>query len=142
MTGKPFESAEVEAVFRDYPAALREKLLFLRELIFETAAETAGVGKLEETLKWGQPSYLTAQTGSGTTIRIDRVKSAPARYALYVHCQTKLIATFRELYPGEFRYDGARSIVFDSADEIAEPALRHCVGLALTYHNDKARKRR
>jgi Domain of unknown function (DU1801) len=142
MAERPFENAEVEAAFRGYPGALREKLLFLRQLIFETASATDGVGKLEEALRWGQPSYLTTQTGSGTTIRIDRVKSAPARYALYVHCQTNLIATFRELYPTQFRFEGARSIVFDSADAIPEPALRHCVALALTYHRNKARNRR
>jgi hypothetical protein len=142
MAERPFENADVEAVFRGYPGVLREKLLFLRQLIFETASATDGVGKLEEALRWGQPSYLTTQTGSGTTIRIDRVKSAPARYALYVHCQTNLIATFRELYPTQFRFEGARSIVFDSADVIPEPALRHCVALALTYHRDKKRNRR
>ena len=141
MSEKPFENAEIGAVFRAYPAVLREKLLFLRQLIFETALATDGVGKLEEALKWGQPSYLTAQTGSGTTIRIDRVKSARAQYALYVHCQTNLIATFRELYPSEFRFDGARSIVFDSNDAIAEPELHHCVALALTYHRNKTRNR-
>jgi hypothetical protein len=142
MAERPFENAEVEAVFRSYPGVLREKLLFLRQLIFETASATDGVGKLEEALRWGQPSYLTAQTGSGTTIRIDQVKSARARYALYVHCQTHLIATFRELYPTQFKFEGARSIVFDSADAISEPALRHCVALALTYHRNKARNRR
>ena len=141
MSGKPFENADVEAVFRAYPAVLREKLLLLRQLIFETASATDGVGALEETLKWGQPSYLTTQTGSGTTIRIDRVKSGPARYALYVHCQTNLIAVFRELYPEEFTFDGARSIVFDCADAIAEQALRHCVALALTYHRAKPLRR-
>ena len=142
MSAKPFENAEVEAVFRAYPAVLRERLLLLRQLIFETASATEGVGRLEETLKWGQPSYLTAHTGSGTTIRIDRVKSARAQYALYVHCQTNLIATFRELYPDEFKFDGARSIVFESADEIPELALRHCVALALTYHRGKQRNHR
>jgi Domain of unknown function (DU1801) len=142
MAERPFENAGVEAVFRSYPIVLRDKLLSLRQLIFETASATDGVGKLEETLRWGQPSYLTAQTGSGTTIRIDQVKSARDQYALYVHCQTNLIATFRELYPRQFRFDGARSIVFDSADQFPEPELRHCVALALTYHRNKARNRR
>jgi hypothetical protein len=142
MAERPFENADVEAVFRGYPGVLREKLLFLRQLIFETASATDGVGKLEEALRWGQPSYLTAQTGSGTMIRIDRIKSARAQYALYVHCQTNLIATFRELYPRQFRFDGARSIVFESADAIPEPALRHCVALALTYHRRRSRDRR
>jgi len=65
-----FANADVAAVFRAYPAPLRARLLALRRLIFDTAAETDGVGPLDETLKWGQPSYLTAASRSGTTIRI------------------------------------------------------------------------
>ena len=56
----------------------------LRQLIFATAAETDGVGKIEERLKWGQPSYLTESSGSGTTIRIDALKNEPGKYARYL----------------------------------------------------------
>lgn len=54
--------------FDHYPNSIRQKLMQLRKLILETASETEGVNKLEETLKWGEPSYLTK---SGSTIRID-----------------------------------------------------------------------
>jgi Domain of unknown function (DU1801) len=138
MSERAFGTPEVTAVFRAYPDALRQKLLLLRQLIFEAALATAGVGKLEETLKWGQPSYATTQTRSGSAIRIDAVRSAPTQYAMYFHCQTSLVATFRELYPDEFKFVGNRSIVFDSDDEIPAQALRHCVALALTYHLNKA----
>ncbi len=133
----PLADAGVKAVFDAYPPKLRGKLVALRDLIYATATETPGVGKLTETLKWGQPRYLTAATGSGTTIRIDRVKASADRYALYVHCQTDLVATFRQLYPRSFTYDGNRSIMFALDDKIDEDALRHCVGLALTYHRRK-----
>lgn len=53
------ENSDVSAVFNRYPERMREKLMFLRQLIIETAATTEGVGELEETLKWGEPSYLT-----------------------------------------------------------------------------------
>jgi hypothetical protein len=142
MRKRAFESADVEAIFRAYPDHLREKLLFLRELIFETASATPGVGDLQETLKWGQPSYVTAQTGSGSTVRIDGVKSTPTRYAMYFHCQTNLVGTFRELYSGRLKFGENRSILFDSDDHPPGPALRHCVALALTYHLQKARNRR
>ena len=85
------------AVFNAYRKPLRAKLLALRRLILDTARTTAGVGGLEETLKWGQPSYLTTATKSGSTVRIDRVKSAANRYAVFFHCQTDLVATVREL---------------------------------------------
>jgi len=52
----------------------------LRRLIFETAAELEDVGLLEETLKSGQPSYLASPTKSGTTIRVDQIKSGAILY--------------------------------------------------------------
>jgi hypothetical protein len=124
---------KVAAAFSSYPKRLREKLLVLRRLILDTAKRTAGVGELEETLKWGQVSYLTSESKSGSTIRIDQVKAEPDRYAIYFHCQTNLVDTFRELYP-ELTYVGNRCILLDATEELPKDELRHCVGLALTYH--------
>jgi Domain of unknown function (DU1801) len=126
------ESA-VDAVFSAYPGPVRSKLKALRRLIFDTARTTDGVGALEETLKWGQPSYLTTESKSGSTIRIDQVKTEAGRYAVYFHCQTDLVETFRELYP-ELSYSGNRAILLDAGEKLPEKALRHCVALALTYH--------
>jgi Domain of unknown function (DU1801) len=137
-----FSDPAVDAVFGAHPGPIRTKLLALRRLILDTAETTSGVGRLEETLKWGQPSYLTAETKSGSTIRIDQVKSAANQYAVYFHCQTDLVATFRELYPEEFSYGGNRSILLNAADKIDEPALRHCLALALTYHLNKRKAAR
>src|SRR6201996_1997002 len=127
----------VDAVFAAYPKPLKAKLLALRRLIFDTAKTTKGVGALQETLKWGQPSYLTPETKSGSTIRIDQVKSATNQYAVYFHCQTDLVETFRELYPRELSFGGNRCIILNADDDVPEAALRHCVALALTYHLGK-----
>ena len=59
---------KVAEVFNKYPDDIHEKLMFLRKLVLETASEADEVTAIEETLKWGEPSYL-AKTGS--TIRID-----------------------------------------------------------------------
>jgi len=126
-------NSAVDAVLSAYPAPVKAKLLALRRLIFDTAKTTKGVGALEEALKWGQPSYLTTQSKSGSTIRIDQVKTVAGQYAVYFHCQTDLVETFRELHP-ELRYGGNRAILLDAADKLPEAALRHCVALALTYH--------
>jgi hypothetical protein len=136
-----FSDPAVDATFSTYRQPVRARLLALRRLIFETARATEGVGRIEETLRWGQPSYLTPDTKSGSTIRIDQVKFTDNQYAVHFHCQTDLIATFRELYPDEFRYGGNRSIVFRTEDAIPEPALRHCLALALTYHLNKRKGR-
>jgi hypothetical protein len=129
-----FSDPAVAAVFSAYPKPLQTRLKALRRLILDTAKATNGVGALEETLKWGQPSYLTTETKSGSTIRIDRIKSDANRYAVFFHCQTDLVANFRELYPTELSYGGNRSILLNARDSLPEAALRHCVGLALTYH--------
>lgn len=133
---------EIRKVFSAYPKSLRSKLEALRELILDTAAATPGVGAIEETLKWGQPSYLTSKSGSGSTIRIDAMKARSGQYAMFFHCQTDLVATFRELYPTQFAFAGNRSIVFAAADTIDKKALRHCIALALTYHLRKRRPTR
>ncbi|MBI5320116.1 DUF1801 domain-containing protein [Bradyrhizobium sp.] len=125
--------AAVDAAFAACPEPARTKLRALRRLILDIAKTTKGVGAIEEALKWGQPSYLTPETGSGSTIRIDRVKPAENQVAVFFHCQTDLVATFRELYP-ELSYSGNRAILLDATRKLPEAELRHCVALALTYH--------
>lgn len=134
----PIADRAVAAAFRAYPAKLRARLLALRRLVLETAAATEGVGPIDETLKWGQPSYLTSASGSGSTIRLDRAKS-PDEIALYFHCRTELVASFRELYPDALAFGGNRSILLDANAPLPQAALRHCVALALTYRARKSR---
>lgn len=128
---------EVAAIFENYPEPVRTKILFLRQLVFETAASTTGVGEVEETLKWNQPSYTTPITKSGSTIRIDRVKNGSADYAMYFHCQTSLVDSFRLMFGDTFKYEGNRAILFNNSDQIPVEALRECIAMALTYHLKK-----
>ena len=142
MKDRQITNPQVAAVFDSYPENIREKLMFLRQLIVDTAAATEGVGELEETLKWGEPSYLTPKTKSGSTVRIDWKKSNKGQYAMYFKCTTNLVETFREKYPTEFRYGGNRSIIFNEDDEIPVKELSDCIALALTYHLRKKSRRR
>ena len=89
----------------------------------------------------GTAELLTTETGSGSTIRIDQVKSVPGRYAIYFHCQTDLVARFRELYPA-LSYGGNRSILLDASQPLPDAELRHCITLALPYHLEKRKARR
>jgi hypothetical protein len=120
-------------VFDAYPPRLRTRLLALRRLILDVAAETDGVGEIEETLRWGQPSYLTSRSRSGSLIRIDRVKSGDGAYAVYFHCQTNLVPGFRKRFGDAFTFEGNRAIVFEEEDEIPLAELRDCIARALTY---------
>jgi Domain of unknown function (DU1801) len=135
-----FNNKDVENVFDAYPKAQKTKLLALRDLIFDVANSTPGVGKLEEALRWGQPSFLTTETGSGSTIRIDAVKNEPDKYALYFICTSGLADEFKELYRKDMNFVGNRSIVFHVADRLPIKALRHCISLALTHHHRKRAK--
>ncbi|NJO38982.1 MAG: DUF1801 domain-containing protein [Rhizobiales bacterium] len=127
------EPDEIASVLATRPPKLRARLLELRRLILDVAASTPGVGPIEETLKWDQPSFLTSASKSGTTIRIDRLSKTDDRPALFVSCQTDLIARFKAIYPETLAYRGKRAIVLDAEKPLPEAALRHCIALALTY---------
>ncbi len=64
---------EVERVFAAYPEKVRHCLMVLREVILDVAKED-GIECLEETLKWGEPSYLSPH---GSTIRFDWKPKTP-----------------------------------------------------------------
>ena len=128
------ENKEVAKVFASYPPAIRKKLMALRQLVLQTALDTDEVSDVEETLKWGEPSYLTK---TGSTIRMDWKKSRPDEYTMYFHCKTKLVDTFKELYRDKFKFEGNRAIVFNRQDTLPVEELKHCILLSLTYHKRK-----
>ena len=128
------ENTEVELVFNNYPDSVRNKMLNLRKLIIETAKEIDGITKLEETLKWGEPSYLTK---SGSTIRMDWKPKSPNQYAMYFQCTSRLVQTFKMIFKNTFDFDGKRAIIFQIEDEIPTEELKYCVKAALTYHKVK-----
>jgi hypothetical protein len=121
-------------VLRHHPKPMQKALLDLRGLILTTAHETKGVGKIEEALRWGQLSYITSETGSGSTIRIDAVRNDPQKCAIFFHCHSGLVADFRNRYPGEMQFVGERSIEFSLDHPLPMTELKHCISLALTHH--------
>lgn len=126
--------------FAFYPSHIRPKLEFLRALIFDVAKNTPAAGKLEETLKWGEPSYLTSESKSGTTIRIDWKPKTPGQYAMYFNCKTTLVEDCRLLFPDAFSFEGNRAIVFDIREPLPENEVRSCILMALTYHLYKKKR--
>lgn len=138
-TDPSFADAAVAAKFANYPQNVRGRLSELRRLIFHVAAGTEGVGPIEETLRWGQPSYLTTATGAGSTVRIDA--TAGDGFAIHFTCHTNLVDTFRSLYPDTFRFEKNRALVFAAGDTLPMQELAHCLSLALTYHARSRPKR-
>ena len=125
---------KVKEVFDRYPKSVRKQMLNLRGLILNTASEIDGLEKLEETLKWGEPSYLTKY---GSTVRIDWKEKDPAVYAIYFKCTSSLVETFKIIYKDKFQFGGKRAILFQLDDKIPEIELKHCISLALRYHKVK-----
>lgn len=134
----PFGSPAVKSRFDAYPVPARSDLLALRELIFAVARSTAEVGEIEETLKWGEPAYLTTN-GAGSTVRIDWKPKAPTQYALYFDCHTTLVDSFRTLFPSDFVYSGNRALILELGAPVARDALVVCLAAAFTYHTTKRR---
>jgi hypothetical protein len=136
--GPPPPPAEVRAVIDAYPAALRPRFERLRALIFRTAAATEGVGPLTETLKWGEPAYLTEATRSGSTVRLGASRRRPDCAALFFHCRTGLVDAFRAQFP-ELSYEGDRAVLIAPDANLPEDALGNCIAMALTHHLAKRR---
>jgi hypothetical protein len=137
------KASDVEAVIASYPKKVQPRVRRLRKLILNTAASIPEVGPITETLKWGEPAYLTEKSKSGSTIRMAWKPAKPGQYALYLNCQTTLVDTYRTLFP-ELQYEGNRAVVFDVDEKLPEESVRRCIELALTYHLAKkaAKKRR
>lgn len=125
---------KIKAAFAKHPANVRVGLEALRKLVIETAGRTPGVGPITEDLRWGQPSFLTQATGSGSTIRIDGLRNSPDRFAIYFHCQSGLVEQFRELYADQLTFAGNRAIEFRVGEKLPKAELSHCIALALTHH--------
>ncbi|MDC6407070.1 MULTISPECIES: DUF1801 domain-containing protein [Maribacter] len=124
----------VNEVFANYPDFVRDKLQHLRELVIETAEEIEGVTVLEETLKWGEPSFVTK---NGSTLRMDWKEKTPDQYAMYFQCTSRLVDTFRLVFDHKFQYEGKRAIVFQLNQKIPELELKECIKASLIYHNVK-----
>lgn len=128
---------EVSGVFERYSPDVCKRLIELRRLIFRVAKNEPKVGAIEEALRWGQPSYLTSESGSGSTIRIDGLRSRPGWYAMYFHCQTTLVASFRERYGHRLKYEGNRALLFKADEDLPTAIMEECVRAALTYHSSR-----
>jgi hypothetical protein len=124
----------VETVFANYPDFVQDKMRYLRELVIETAEEMGDLVVLEETLKWGEPSFVTK---NGSTLRMDWKEKTPDQYAMYFQCTSRLVDTFRLVFDHKFHYEGKRAIVFQLNQKIPKLELKECIKASLRYHKVK-----
>ena len=125
----PFDDPKVEAAFDAMAPETQAGALALRALIFDTANDLPMAHPLTEALRWGQPAYLAPK---GSTIRLGGHKAAS--FALFVHCQSRLMGDFTSAFPGEDRLEGNRAILFDAPDQIDPTRHGWLIARALTYH--------
>lgn len=135
-TSWPMDAA-VQAAFAAMSKRAGNVLLQVRERILAQSAANAAIGPVTETLKWGQPSYLTDQTKAGSTLRLGATKK-DKEPAIFVHCQSGLAEEIRDLYGHTLSVPDKRHIVLPDTIEDHTDALDHIIALILTYH---ARKR-
>jgi hypothetical protein len=125
--------APVRKAFGAMPIPVRDKLAQIRTMILSIADETPRVGPITETLKWGEPAYLTEVTQSGTTLRLGWPKAHPDHAAIYFNCKTTLVSTFREIFPDSLDFVGNRAVLVPLDGPLPEQALALCISMALTY---------
>lgn len=128
------QNPKVKLKFKSYPKNIEKKMNQLRDMIIETASEMEEVQQIEETLKWGEPSYIAKK---GSTIRMDWKAKAPNQYAMYFNCNTSLVETFKIVYKDLFKYEKNRAILFKLNDKIPKKELKECIEMALKYHSIK-----
>ena len=129
----------IQNSFNRFQPKTKSDLLRIRDMVLSVAKSNEMIGEVEETLKWGEPSYLTPATKSGSTLRLGQTKT-DLKPVLFVNCQTTLVDEIRELYPDTFRYEGTRGVVLKSAPETMKHELEHTIALVLTYHARKKNK--
>ena len=128
--------APLTAYVATWSAAAQDHLWACRTLFHIIAAE-ADTGPLDETLKWGQPSWRPQKPRTGATLRMDWAAKTPNRLSFYVDCKTDLAARMRDIYPDLPVNDGQRHLGIDLAQPLPEQALSHLAEMTFTYHRAK-----
>lgn len=69
---------------------------------------------------------------------MDWKPGTPEQYAMYFHCQTKLVESFRTMFPNDFSFEGNRALIFKVNERVPRHELCVCIEASLTYHLKKA----
>ncbi len=106
----------------------------LRALVRTVASELELVNQLHETLKWGEPSFVTK---TGSTLRMDWKTKQPDQYAMYFQCTSQLVPTFRFVFGDELSFEGNRAVTIPLDAPLPVEKVKQCIAAALTYHKVK-----
>jgi hypothetical protein len=109
-------------------SALRDRL---RDLIHESAAEHPQIGPLEKSTKWGDESFTPARKNTGSSVRIQ--PRANGDVGLMFICTTGLVGRISQTYPGLFKIEGQRALIFHDISAIPLAETKHAIAMALTH---------
>jgi hypothetical protein len=132
MKTTPFQSLDVAAAYEMMPPSVRQKLLEIREEIFRLAEETPEIQGIDESLKWGEPSYRALPSGLGSSVRLNPHKRDDSSFGLFFICTSGLVNRFKAQFGERLSYDGQRALVFSLADRLPQEVLKACILQALT----------
>lgn len=122
------KTTDIQVLYSKYSALEKQKLTEMQDLIHKVADESDI--DITESVKWGQLSFATP---NGTPIRID--KFSDTQVALFVHCQTDLIETWRSLFSDTLQFSKNRAIIISLDEPLPEEQLKICIDQAFNYHS-------
>jgi hypothetical protein len=124
---------EIKQKLETYPKNARDMIMIIRDLLFQLS-KTDHLGEITESLKWGEPSFTTKY---GSPVRVDWKSDSPETVSIFFNCKTRLVETFREVYPQTFIFAGNRELILKLSEPLPEKELKHCLSIALQYHRVK-----
>jgi len=124
---------EIHGVLQHYPQQAQTRFLQIHQLMLDIAKQS-DLGVVEESIKWGEPSFVTKQ---GSPVRIAWKESSPEQIRIFFICTTRLVDTFRELYDDTLDLHENRAIHLQLKDPLPTPELGHCLQMAFNYHQVK-----
>ncbi|XDD54156.1 hypothetical protein AB3N62_17070 [Leptospira sp. WS4.C2] len=131
----PIPSEPLTSYYFNLTPVMLNKVMEIRNWIYEISQSNDQIGEIEECLKWGQPSFLTPKTKSGSTIRIGKVNDS--EYALYFNCKTTIAQEIAIEFP-ELKCDGKRALYFAIDQKLSKTKVIVCLKKALLYHKRKS----
>ncbi len=130
-----FTDPAIEERFGSFPSTQRALLLRLRELILATASGSELPCGVDETLKWGEPSYAPVKARVGSAVRLGSFDGE--RVAMYFNCQTSLVEQIRSVYGDALQYSKSRAVLFAVAEPLQAETVVACARMAFRYHLDR-----
>lgn len=127
----PIPSEEVLEYYYHVSPVMLDKMMEIRTWIYELSEADQQIGLIQECLKWGEPSFLTPITKSGSTIRMAKVDDTS--FALYFNCKTSIANEIAIEFP-EFNCDGKRALYFTTISKLPKTKMMTCLKKALLYH--------